>query len=144
MKILGIDPGITTGFALYGTENQQFITLQVDTNRMSAVQHTLTGIQPNELVYEDFKHRPNLMKAELHSLKVIGVIELYAEVRLIPVKAKYLPGYAKKFWTDDKLKRLGLYQKGQPHAMDALRIVLCYLDDNPQWFKPVLARLKQS
>jgi hypothetical protein len=142
MKILGIDPGVTTGFALYDSSTEKFVTLQVDTTRMSAVQHTLVGTQPDQLVYEDFKHRPNLMKAELHSLKVIGVIELYAEVRLVPVKAKYLPGYAKKFWTDDKLKKLDLYVKGQPHAMDAMRALLCFLDDNPQWFKSIIFKLK--
>lgn len=142
MKILGIDPGITTGFAWYHTDTQQFVTVQVDTTRMVSVQHTLTGIQPNELVYENFKHRPNLMNPELHSLKVIGVIELFAEVRLVPVKATYLPGYAKKFWTNDKLKQLGLYEKGKGHAMDALRVLLCYLDDDPQWFNPVRMKLK--
>jgi len=142
VRVLGIDPGITTGYALYDSQAKSYKTLQVDTTRMRMAYETLRAFRPDELAYEDFKHRPNLMKAELHSVKVIAITELYAESHLVPVKAKFLPGYAKKFWTDAKIKQLELWEPGKPHAMDALRVLLCYLDDDPQWFRTVLPSLK--
>jgi hypothetical protein len=57
-------------------------------------------------------------------MKVIGVIELWAETKGIPIVGKYLPADCKSFWTNDKIKRLGLYKPGLPHGMDALRVCL--------------------
>jgi hypothetical protein len=112
-ELLGIDPGVTTGFCRM-SQNYQATTWQANTQSMSTVWDELESAYPSEIVYEDFKHRPNLMKAELHSVKVIGVIELWAETKGIPIVGKYLPADCKAFWTNDKIRRLGLYTKGVP------------------------------
>lgn len=143
-KILSCDPGITSGFAMYDLLGQ-YSMWELDTRSMLSTWRWLALCDPDEIVHEDFKHRPNMMKAELHSLKVIALLELYAEKKGSQVKDKYLPAYAKKFWTDDKIKKLGLWQPGKGHAMDALRVLLTYQGkQDSAWYAGVLERLKPN
>jgi hypothetical protein len=139
-ELLGIDPGVTTGFCRM-SQNYQATTWQANTQSMSTVWDELESAYPSEIVYEDFKHRPNLMKAELHSVKVIGVIELWAETKGIPIVGKYLPADCKAFWTNDKIRRLGLYTKGVPHGIDALRVCLRHKGMNNKAFMELVQRI---
>lgn len=114
---------------------------------LSNVWDTLEELQPDEIVYEDFKHRPNLMKAELHSVQVISVVELWAERRMQtygidnPIRGKYLPADCKAFWTNDKIKRLGVYTPGVPHGTDAQRVCLKHQGLDKQWFDEAIRKL---
>ena len=103
----------------------------------------LLSMKPSGILYEDFKFRPNMMKAETHSIKVIAMAELYAEWHNIPIVFKCLPAEAKAFWKDDKIKKLGLWIPGKGHAMDALRVMLTYKSKSDiAWEKETILRLR--
>lgn len=141
--LLGIDPGVTTGFCLL---SQDLITTEIwqtDTGCMAAVWNELEDSDPDRIAYENFKHRPNLMNAELHSLKVIGVVELFSEISDKPIVGKYLPAECKAFWTNDKIKRLGKYQSATPHGLDALRVCLTHFSKDINWFNDTVKALSQ-
>lgn len=139
--IMGIDPGMTTGFATWTIETNEFYTWEVDSRDLTNVFITLNNTA--ELVYEDFKQRPGNRAAELYSVQVIGVIRLFDGIHHGQlIKAKYLPADAKAFWTDDKIKALGLWKSTSGgHAMDALRVLLKYLSVRfPLWFRDQLPK----
>lgn len=141
MKILSADPGVTTGVVLYN--NDYYSYWEIDCRSLQAWENFLIGANPDVIIYEDFKHRPGLMKAELYSLQVIAVIRLYAEKNNIQVTFTPLPTEAKKFWTNDKIQKLGLWNPGEGHAMDALRVLLKYrMNTDAAWFAEVLPKLK--
>lgn len=142
-KILACDPGITTGFMVL--QDNRYTPWQINCRELKVPWQFLLDINPDALVYEDFKHRPGLMKAELYSKEVIGVLRLYSELRNIPILFTCLPAEAKKFWEDDKIKRLSLWSPGTKyeHAMDALRVLLTYqMKHHPVWFADIVTKLK--
>jgi hypothetical protein len=91
------------------------------------------------IVYESFLYQRR-DKVDLRPVEAIGVIKLYHEIYRTPIISQ-TPSQGKAFWTDDRLKKLDLWEAGQPHAMDALRHLLYYqafkLND-----KTLLERLK--
>lgn len=87
---------------------------------------TLEEQEPDVVVCESFQYRNSLDKAVLIPLEYIGVITLWAEQRNRELVMQ-TPAMGKGFWTDDKLKTLGLYRPGAPHAMDATRHWLYYV-----------------
>ena len=142
MIIVTFDPGITTGVAIY--RDGHYRSEEIDSTNLTSIYNYLEycGDSEPNIAYEDFKHRPGLIKTELYSIQVIGVIRLWASQRELPEPKCWLPATIKAFWTDDKIKALGLWKKGQGHAMDALRVLLKYrMDTDPDWFKDVLRDL---
>lgn len=109
---------------------------------MRTIWTTLIGLNPQFIAYEDFKFRPNMMKAETHSLQLIGVIRLFCELKDIP-STFMLPTEAKAFWTDAKIRKLGLWSPGNIHAMDALRVLLTHRGkSDKRWESLQLSRLR--
>ena len=86
-------------------------------------------------MYEDFKHRPRMNKAELYSAEVIGVVKLYAQQYRVPTD-NFLPAQAMAFWDMNKIKKLKLWKPGKAHTheMDALRVLLTYRMQNDEAF----------
>jgi len=81
------------------------------------------------VVCESFDHRAN-EAAELISCEYIGIIVLWCTVKEVRLVMQ-TPSEAKNFWTDNKLKHLGLYHptKGD-HSNDATRHALRFIT---QW-----------
>lgn len=123
MKLLAVDPGIGTGLVLF--DGKEYYGWEVNCTSLANYKQYLLGIMPDEIVYEDFKHRPSMMKAELYSKEVIGVTRLIAEENNIPIVATYLPAKCKAFWTTDKIKAIGLW-KSNKQVMDAMRVMLTH------------------
>lgn len=141
MRLLSADPGMDTGFVVDNNEMLSF--WEIDSRNLTAVENFLIGVKPDQIIYERFHHRPAMMKAELYSMQVIGVIRLYAEKNDIPIPFTPKPDEAKAFWNDDKIKKIGLWQPGKGHAMDALRVRLKYkMDTDAEWFGSILPLLK--
>lgn len=131
--VLCLDPGETTGFAVFN-EGRLIHTGQEATGARPALMaeliETLNGHQDPDhpflwhIVYEEYRIRGN--KAQQHigsevvTIKHIGAIEATADRLGIPV-TKQAAGLAKGFANDEKLKDWGLYQTGQRHANDAIR-----------------------
>jgi hypothetical protein len=80
------------------------------------------GAPYDRIVYESFLYQRR-DKVDLRPVEAIGVIKLYAALNSITLVAQ-TPATGKRFWTDDKIKKLNLWEEGQPHAMDAMRHLL--------------------
>lgn len=82
-------------------------------------------VKPQIIVCESFLYQSGRNKVVLDPVEVIGVVKLWVtkhDCKLI----MQTPAMGKKFWTDDKIKKLGLWEEGQKHAMDAMRHLLHY------------------
>jgi len=138
--VIALDPGVTTGVAI--VENEQYEFAQLDGNLHDMYEY-LYDVSPDEVAYEEFQYRPEQKHALLYSAEVIGVIKCYCQDKYINDKYKYPPSRTMKFWTDAKLKKLGLWQPGLGHAMDALRVLLAHrAATDPSWYQQILEQLK--
>lgn len=134
--IIALDPGITTGIAtLIGTDI--IITKQLGPSHAGSYEF-LQKASPKEVVYESFIYQRR-NKVELYPVEVIGVIKLYGEIYDIPLFVQSA-SQAKGFITDDKIKKMGLWVRGQKHGMDALRHLLYHLivtKGDKTWLDPL-------
>ena len=129
MRLLALDPGRTVGWAAFdkGASGERYHSGQVKDDQ---VWHLLESSKLNLkgldlLIVESFKYR-QLPKADLTPVEVIGIVKEWARQFQVDVTWQ-TPSQAKFFFTDDRIKKLGLYQPGKPHAMDAMRHLLYYL-----------------
>ena len=123
LEVVAFDPGGTTGIAY-------FINGHPVIEEITSYPHIgafITDKKPDVIVYESFQHRLNqpLKKFILLPIEVIGIIKCFGEALGSTLIAQ-TPATGKKFWTNDKLKKVGLYVTGVPHAMDAMRHLLQY------------------
>jgi hypothetical protein len=144
--IIAIDPGGTTGIAwctlgpdgpIWGREE---IGPCTDDAELALVLRYITDVtryaepfnnRPDQVVVicERFEFRldeRSRTKIDYTAAEVIGALRIWAHerpyVRLVMTGA----GLGKGFWSDDKIKTLGLWVPGQRHATDALRHLLRY------------------
>lgn len=127
LRVLGLDPGETTGMCLMvGTrlEREEQLKTKTVEDGIDILQKVLDELSPDVIAYEDYrvyaweveKHK----WAALHTPKLIGSI--IAISRMSGIECVGRMAYAaKNFVTDDKLKAWGLYTKGKRHARDATR-----------------------
>lgn len=156
MKIIGLDPGGTTGVCTYITfESGGFPS--INPMQLGAEEHHLylydflMGYEPDLIICERFDYRPKQKSADLSPKEYIGVVKLYEQFRDYgnnPVEVCFqqqLKGdHGKGLWSDDKIMTIGLYQPGMPHAMDALRQILYYVTNtmNDNYWIELYGRLK--
>lgn len=135
--LLALDPGATTGYCLATARDKLY--LAPDEGRLSLAQmyfmlEKFTSLDSEaSLIYEDFQYRNYArMNLDLTPVKIIGIIELFAE-RYEPLLmvTKQTAAAAKAFYVDDELKRLGVYKKGRKHGRDATRHLLRWLNFGP-------------
>ena len=131
MKILAIDPGGTTGFALYSVGVVTADQLGPDEHHWR-LERRLDNLRPSVLIYERFEHR-NAPFAKLISNEYIGVIKCWAqknpEVKLVAQGSSQ----AKHWATDNKLAALGLLLKPltkNRNANDATRHFVYFVCHN--------------
>lgn len=149
--VLALDPGYTTGIAvihgdrliMYGQMNTRKLDLLTykDIERILDEYLSLWDINTDihtmckfEMVVEDY--RIYSWKSEEHEwsdvyvARLIGFIQAMCVQRSIEFRLR-LAQQAKGFVTDEKLKKMGWYQRGLPHARDAIRHALYHtLFDN--------------
>lgn len=117
-KLFAIDPGETCGYAVFWYGDLHRAEQDKDITKY------IFGYKPYILVYEDYKIYPGKLKShsfsDIPTLKVIGAIEYICHKEGIKV-IKQLASTAKGFCTNEKLKEWGFYEKGKPHANDAIR-----------------------
>lgn len=127
MRILAVDPGVTTGFALYNKTQFPEVRTWQDKLDVYGIHDTLRTTLPNVIVYEKFTPpSANRYKVELFSVQVIGVLRLWVQTYVLE-EYSHTASAAKGLWTDTKIKRLTLWVPGQDHGMDALRHLLYHL-----------------
>jgi hypothetical protein len=129
LRILAIDPGGTTGWALADSVEHVHGDSIRSTGQCDSelVWQLLSQIKPKLIVYERFDYRPMKIKVDLTPVEVIGVIKEYARQQEIPTIPQ---GQAEpKFSFDNKeLRELGAYQTALPHANDAIRQLFYYME----------------
>lgn len=123
MRIIGIDPGETTGIAIYNDDVWQYH--QLEGEHFEDLEWLLKVERPDVVVCESFQKRNN-PGANTKPLLYIGAINGYCLTYNIELVFQ-TPSQGKAFWTNNKLKACGLYTAGLKHAMDATRHVLLYL-----------------
>lgn len=126
LSVLGLDPGNTTGWSFW--EDGQLIQCgEVKLHHTANIVDLLYSFtQIDQFVVEEYRIYPNRAKQHIgHDLftpRIIGAIEAYAYMKNIPLK--FQPAsLGKSHFTDQRLKALGLFQKGYRHANDAIRHV---------------------
>lgn len=131
MKIIAIDPGVTTGFchAFYRQEHKlvQYYPFQL-VEDVDEFWHHLARIQPRYIIMEDFVHRHNQTKVNYFPIQLIGVARLYSLVANHQCAIiMQTPAKGKSYYSDTILRNNGLYKRGVPHGMDASRHLLQWL-----------------
>jgi hypothetical protein len=143
MRILALDPGGTTGWALY--QGGPFALMDnpqrgIKLGHIGPMEHHLqlkefieTEISHDfMLVCESFEYRRDQRdNVNLISKEYIGVVKRLQQERAskgtVPLRVHFqTAAKGKGFWTDQKIKKLGLWWPGHKHAMDALRHLLHY------------------
>lgn len=152
--ILALDPGGTTGWCHFdpaGTSVFDSIRKPFDYGQIAGPGHHKVlfdflidraehRVTPElHIVCERFEFRKDKErdKIEYISGQYEGVVELFckiykhANVTLAKQSASLIQGKDREsreavFWTDDKLKQLGLYRPNCEHAMDAIKHYLYY------------------
>ena len=132
--MLALDPGLTTGYC-FATHRDRRLYLIPGQYKFSLWElDSLLLSLPNQpwthIIYEDFQYR-NRARAglDLTPVKMIGIIE-YREC--MPNSRigfhKQSAAEGKGFYTDAKLKELGVYVKGLKHGNDATRHLLHWIN----------------
>ena len=130
MKVICIDPGVTTGYVLANIHFKE-VDVRANQERLShkGLWNLLLTYKPHHIVYEGFEYRPRLGAAELFPRELIGVIRLYAEFYNCGSKEQKpstgIGGFYKK---KEKLMEKDLWVKGCPHGMDAMRHFLYWFN----------------
>ena len=131
IRIMALDPGGTTGWATAIIEDSMLETIECGQEKYDALNLWVTLIHyaPHYLVCETFRYRTQSRAGlDLTSVKWIGICELYAQQAGDACELKMQePSEGKGFWTDEKLKKAGLFIRGKPHSRDAMRHLLYFL-----------------
>jgi hypothetical protein len=135
--ILSIDPGRTTGYCigvltdrvLYLAPNQLDLTLLEMYDMLAYFERLTPGDHRLHIVYETFEYRNVARQGlDLTPVKLIGVIELFYEQYGTWVTFhKQSAAEGKAHYSNDLLKKLGVYRKGCEHGRDAERHLLHWL-----------------
>lgn len=120
--IVSLDPGKTTGYAYQNTVGAfGFGELQQD-----SIWDTLTTLEPDLLIVESFQFRQARSKVNLVPNEIIGVVKEWARQNNVDIIWQ-TPSQAKHFFDDARLREGNLWAVGLPHARDATRHLLYYL-----------------
>jgi hypothetical protein len=148
MKYLSIDPGGTTGVCRYDSDSRDFWLHQIPTTTVDeygkfwkflAYEHqagvkTLICEQFNFRLQERTRTKINYTPAEL-----IGIVKLFSWTFGLDLHFQMAAEGAigpNVFWTEQKIRKLGLWKTSSPHAMDALGHMLQYVSfkENDKYF----------
>lgn len=137
VDIVALDPGLTIGITTV-TNRYSYRHNQLTPANFPHPHETLfdllSSLQPKKIIYERFDFRAAKNGVVLKGVEFIGVIELYAQLKCIECTA-ISPSTGKAFWNNDKLKALGVYRPGMPHANDATRLALTHQMADDEVFK---------
>ncbi len=135
--VFAVDPGLITGVSLVavdGREARQLAVLQVSHADFGFLAELVIPTYRPHVVVEDFIITASTAaKTQAPwSLKQIGVAEYLAAKYGCPFTTQP-PSAAKAFVSNDKLKGLGWYARGQDHGRDAQRHAVLYLVRHDWW-----------
>ena len=130
MRLVALDPGGTTGTCL-AVDGLVRARGQIAGCHHKHLYHALEAFMPDRIVCEGFTFRQSKDQIVLDSVEYIGVTKLYCQDKNVPyIEQTSAQGKASSenvFWNMDKLKAVGLWLEGQPHANDATSHMLYYM-----------------
>ena len=123
--VLCLDPGGTTGYAYGEIADDVFRYRGAGQSRLrgAGLWGMLESVSPAFLIAESFESRQGIVGVELVSRNLLGVCQLWAEVRDTNY-SEQSPGEGKGFYADAKLQKMGVWIPGNVHANDASRHLL--------------------
>jgi len=142
VRLLALDPGATTGWALFvkGAPTERYRSGQVSQDKVWRLLETAKiatteadeldedGYADLKIICESFQHR-QLPKVDLSPVEVIGVVKEWARQNSVEIVWQ-TAAQGKAFWDNNRLAALDLLRKPQTtwrHANDAMRHILWYL-----------------
>jgi len=141
LRILGIDPGRTTGYCfahlLNVSDELNSPVLLIDPRQhmddVDDLWDRIAEFKPRYIICEDFEFR-NKARAGLvlFSVQLIGITRLY-ELKGAPLLKHQCAvtlqkaAQGKGYYSDLLLKQIGVYKRGVPHGMDATRHLLHWM-----------------
>lgn len=131
MRILGVDPGGTTGLTLVNTSNEPWRVSpsQVDfRGGVAALYLLFKDTEIDGVAVEKYTIAPRTLSRtrQTDALEMIGFVRGLCILHGVEFKLQ-TPADAKLVWSDVRLKENGLWVPKQEHARDALRHALTYL-----------------
>ena len=145
MLIISLDPGKVTGLAFYTVETEHMEGSEIGFDDFGDwLNVSLTNLKAQGtdvlVVIERFTIFASTAKKsqDAHwSLELIGVTRYLCHCHDVSLLMQ-LPGDAKHYANDEKLRRAGWYVKGKGHANDAIRHVALAMNSlriPPPWVK---------
>src|SRR5262252_1214169 len=138
-RIIALDPGGTTGVAIFQNQpisegwniDSLFNLVQLaEKEHHKKLWQLLTGQDPDVVVCERFDSPMPVLggpgSVNIDAREYIGVTKLYCYLTGKPCVMQTRA--SRNLWTPDKLRKLGLWIPEQKHAMDALRHLLYFLN----------------
>ena len=132
MKLLSLDPGGTTGYAIIDFDDKYFRiedSGQISGGLKGFIEYDYEKFELecfDIIVCESFTLREGIYGADLSPVYIIGALEaLYQEKDIVYQEPKLKP-----LCDDERLKRMGFYERGKPHRNDAVRHGIIYLRNN--------------
>lgn len=145
-NILAVDPGGDTGLAEFNYKTRVWQTTVLPFSPLVLygffTSWLLLQKPACKVICERFDYRPvgkynfggsrAIPKVDLTPREVIGILKLACaqhDVDIVwqaPADVNDSKGEASVFWTDAKVKMLGLYKPGHVHEMDAVKHILYY------------------
>lgn len=130
IRILGIDPGGTTGLALISVDNVSAPNIIWQKQIAGGLEgflnfhwDELLDTEIDLIVCESFTLREGVHGVDLSPTYIIGALEaLYPAMPIVYQAPKMKP-----LCDDTRLKKMGFYVPARGHAMDAVRHVMVYL-----------------
>jgi len=130
-KLVSVDPGVTTGvsFISYDDDSVQLEeAFQIGNGRRGFIDFLYREIKNPSMdvetfVCEDFILRPGVHGANIEPAFIIGAMEGILENYKVNMQEAGL----KKLVNDERLKKMGMFKTGWPHANDATRHGIIYL-----------------
>lgn len=126
MKYISIDPGETVGYSIWEDSKRLTQGEKKTIDFLIMLEDIIDEL--DLIIYEGYALRRSSAKAminnEFITSQVIGVIKWLAYKAKVET-VKQSPAQ-KEFFTNNRLKKLGLYDRGQQHARDSVRHALYY------------------
>ena len=136
-RLLGLDPGLSTGWALFHYDATTPLTLldygEILGGHQGVIAFWKTMPEPDEVVAETFRLDGRTIYPEVDPLRTEGALSV-----LHPGWIGQ-PNTAKIMADDILLKRLGWWLKGKPHARDAARHAIALMKSRRHL--PTLSRI---
>ena len=129
MKIVSLDPGVTTGYAVGHIEDGvMYVRAGQEVWSHNELWQELHLAKPDAIVCESFEYRNKARSGLiLYSVELIGIVHLFCSPSYQnPSVALYMQSAAKgkSYYSNTHLQTDNVYKRGIPHGMDALRHLL--------------------